>query len=66
MDDILEIMDETLTKVQKRFHAYVVERKIRKLEKKVERNITYITDWIEMKLRTSHLSLQKYQVSLLV
>lgn len=50
MDDILEIMDETLTKVQKRFHEYVVERKIRKLEKKVKKNITYITDWIEMKL----------------
>ncbi len=50
MDKILDTMDKTLTKVQKEFHAYVVERKIKKFEKKVEKKITYVTDWLEAKL----------------
>ncbi len=50
MDKILETMYKTLTKVQKEFHAYVVDRKIRKFEKKVEKKITYINDWLETKL----------------
>lgn len=50
MDKILDTMDTILTKAQKEFHAFVVERKIRKFEKKVEKKITYVTDWIETKL----------------
>jgi hypothetical protein len=50
MDKILETMDKTLTKVQKEFHAYVVNRKIKKFEKKVEKKITYVNDWLEAKL----------------
>ena len=50
MDKILETMDTILTKAQKEFHAYVVDRKIRKFEKKVEKKITYINEWLEAKL----------------
>ena len=50
MDKILDTMDKALTKVQKEFHAYVVDRKIKKFEKKVEKKITYVSDWIEAKL----------------
>ncbi len=50
MDKILETMDTILTKAQKEFHAYVVDRKIRKFEKKVENKITCINDWLEAKL----------------
>lgn len=50
MDKILETIDTALTKAQKEFHAYVVDRKIRKFEKKVEKKITYINDWLEAKL----------------
>lgn len=50
MDKILETMDTILTKAQKEFHTYVVDRKIRKFEKKVEKKITYINDWLEAKL----------------
>lgn len=50
MDKILETMDTILMKAQKEFHAYVVDRKIRKFEKKVEKKITYINDWLEAKL----------------
>lgn len=50
MDKILETMDKTLTKVQKEFHVYVVNRKIKKFEKKVEKKIAYVGDWLEAKL----------------
>lgn len=50
MDEILEIMDEALTRMQKRFHAYVVERKIRKMKKNVMKKIIYINDWLETKM----------------
>ena len=50
MDKILDTMDKALTKVQKEFHAYVVDRKIKKFEKKVEKKTTYVSDWIEAKL----------------
>ena len=50
MDKILDTMDKALTKVQKEFHAYVIDRKIKKFEKKVEKKITYVSDWIEAKL----------------
>lgn len=50
MDKILDTMDTILTKAQKEFHTFVVERKIKKFEKKVEKKITYVTDWIEAKL----------------
>lgn len=50
MDKILDTMDKTLTKAQKEFHAYVVNRKIRKFEKKMEKKIIYVNDWLEKKL----------------
>lgn len=50
MDKILDTMDDVLTKVQKEFHAYVVDWKIKKFEKKVKKKITYVSDWIEAKL----------------
>ena len=50
MDKILDTMDKTLTKAQKQFHAYVVERKIRRKVKKMEKKITYTIDWLEAKL----------------
>lgn len=50
MDEILEIMDEALTRMQKGFHAYVVERKIRKMKKNVMKKIIYINDWLETKM----------------
>jgi hypothetical protein len=50
MDKILDAMDKALTKAQKEFHVFVVDRKIRKFEKKVEKKITYVSDWIEAKL----------------
>lgn len=34
MDKILDAMDKALTKAQKEFHVFVVDRKIRKFEKK--------------------------------
>lgn len=50
MDKILDAMDKALTKVQKEFHVFVVDRKIRKFEKKMEKKITYVSDWLEAKL----------------
>lgn len=50
MDKILDVMDKALTKAQKEFHVFVVDRKIRKFEKKVEKKITYVSDWLEAKL----------------
>lgn len=50
MDKILDNMDKALTKAQKEFHAFVVDRKIKKFEKKVEKKITYVSDWLEAKL----------------
>ena len=50
MDKILDTMDKALTKAQKEFHAFVVDRKIKKFEKKVEKKITYVSDWLEAKL----------------
>ena len=50
MDKILDAMDKALTKAQKEFHVFVVERKIRKFEKKMEKKITYVSDWLEAKL----------------
>ena len=49
MDKILNTMDKAMTKVQKEFHAYVVNRKIKKFKKKVEKKITYVSDWFEAK-----------------
>lgn len=50
MDKILDAMDKALTKAQKEFNVFVVDRKIRKFEKKVEKKITYVSDWLEAKL----------------
>ena len=50
MDGILDAMDTFLTKVQKEFHKYVIRRKIKKFEKKVEKKITRVTDWLETKM----------------
>lgn len=50
MDKILDAMDKALTKVQKAFHVFVVDRKIKKFEKKMEKKITYVSDWLEAKL----------------
>jgi hypothetical protein len=50
MDKILDAMDKALTKVQKEFHVFVVDRKIKKFEKKMEKKITYVSDWLEAKL----------------
>lgn len=50
MDKILETMDEILTTAQKEFHAYVVDRKIKKTKKEIKKKVTYVTDWIETKL----------------
>lgn len=50
MDKILDAMDKALAKAQKEFHAFVVDRKIKKFEKKVEKKITYVSDWLEAKL----------------
>lgn len=50
MDRILDAMGKALTKTRKEFHAYVVNRKIRKFEKKMEKKIIYVKDWIEVKL----------------
>lgn len=50
MDKILDAMDKALTKVHKEFHVFVVDRKIKKFEKKMEKKITYVSDWLEAKL----------------
>lgn len=39
MDKILDAMDKALTKAQKEFHVFVVDRKIKKFEKKWRRRL---------------------------